>query len=49
MTDVYGKTLSDYVPVSKQTLSVKTLQDFVAFQTALIEKTEDNFTTVAHL
>jgi hypothetical protein len=49
VTESYSRSLSDYDALSKQALTVKTVQDFVDLQTAMVQKLQDNFSTMTHI
>ncbi|EGF92382.1 phasin family protein [Asticcacaulis biprosthecium C19] len=49
VTEACGKSFSDYDALSKQVLSVKTVQDFVELQSAMVQKMQDNFTSMTHI
>ncbi|MDC7683367.1 hypothetical protein PQU92_08780 [Asticcacaulis sp. BYS171W] len=42
MTDAYGRSLANYEDLSKQAMSVRTLEDVLALQNAAVEKMQDN-------
>lgn len=49
VTEAYGKSLSDYDALSKQALTVKTVQDFVDLQSAMVQKLQDSFASMTQI
>lgn len=49
VTESYNRSLADFDELSKQAVTCKTLQDYIDLQGAMMQKTQDNISSLTNL